>query len=72
MQGLGIHPTAGAHLDANRSVERIYELWDAALGAKDVEAAAAGITDEATFKQFAPAVFKNCGSCHELYKAKSG
>src|ERR1700757_947414 len=31
--------------------------------AKDVEAAAAGITDEATFKQFAPAVFKNCGSC---------
>jgi cytochrome c556 len=40
--------------------------------AKDVEAAQAGITDEATFKQFAPAVFKNCGACHELYKAKSG
>ena len=39
---------------------------------KDVEAAQAGITDEATFKQFAPAVFKNCGGCHELYKAKSG
>jgi cytochrome c556 len=38
---------------------------------KDVQAAQAGITDEATFKQFAPAVFKNCGSCHELYKAKS-
>jgi cytochrome c556 len=40
--------------------------------AKDVRAAQAGITDEATFKQFAPAVFKNCGGCHELYKAKSG
>src|SRR5271155_5556594 len=40
--------------------------------AKDVEAAQAGITDEATFKQFAPTVFKNCGACHELYKAKSG
>ena len=39
---------------------------------KDVKAAQAGITDEATFKQLAPAVFKNCGSCHELYKAKSG
>ena len=39
---------------------------------KDVEAARAGITDEASFKQLAPAVFKNCGSCHELYKAKSG
>jgi cytochrome c556 len=39
---------------------------------KDVEAAQAGIVDEATFKQFAPAVFKNCGGCHELYKAKSG
>jgi cytochrome c556 len=40
--------------------------------AKDVQAAQAGIVDEASFKQFAPAVFKNCGSCHELYKAKSG
>jgi cytochrome c556 len=38
---------------------------------KDVKAAQAGIVDEATFKQFAPAVFKNCGGCHELYKAKS-
>ncbi|HEY1782538.1 MAG TPA: cytochrome c [Roseiarcus sp.] len=39
---------------------------------KDVQAAQAGVTDEATFKQFAPAIFKNCGGCHELYKAKSG
>ena len=39
---------------------------------KDVQAAQAGITDEATFKKFAPAVFKNCSGCHELYKAKSG
>ena len=39
--------------------------------AKDVEAAQAGIVDEASFKKLAPAVFKNCGACHELYKAKS-
>jgi cytochrome c556 len=38
---------------------------------KDVQAAQAGIVDVATFKQFAPALFQNCGSCHELYKAKS-
>jgi cytochrome c556 len=40
--------------------------------AKDVQAAQAGVVDEATFKKFAPAVFENCGGCHELYKAKSG
>jgi cytochrome c556 len=40
--------------------------------AKDVQAAQAGIVDEATFKQLAPAVFQNCGACHQLYKAKSG
>ena len=38
---------------------------------KDVQAAQAGIVDEATFKKFAPTVFENCGGCHELYKAKS-
>jgi cytochrome c556 len=36
---------------------------------KNVEAAQAGITDEATFKQLAPAVFKNCGSCRGHPKA---
>jgi cytochrome c556 len=40
--------------------------------AKDVAAAQAGIIDEASFKKLAPAVFQNCGGCHELYKAKSG
>ena len=40
--------------------------------AKDVAAAQAGIVDEASFKKLAPAVFQNCGGCHELYKAKSG
>ena len=40
--------------------------------AQDVQAAQAGVVDEATFKKFAPAIFKNCGGCHELYKAKSG
>ena len=39
---------------------------------KDVAAAQAGIVDEASFKKLAPAVFQNCGGCHELYKAKSG
>ncbi len=36
-----IRTTAGVHPDAIRSAECIYHLWDAALGAKDVEAAAA-------------------------------
>jgi cytochrome c556 len=40
--------------------------------AKDVAAAQARIVDEASFKKLAPAVFQNCGGCHELYKAKSG
>jgi cytochrome c556 len=40
--------------------------------AQDVAAAQSGIVDEASFKKLAPAVFKNCGGCHELYKAKSG
>ena len=39
---------------------------------KDVEAAQAGVVNEATFKKFGPTVFDNCGGCHELYKAKSG
>jgi cytochrome c556 len=40
--------------------------------AKDVAAAQAATVDEASFKKVAPAVFSNCGGCHELYKAKSG
>jgi hypothetical protein len=46
MQGGDIHATAGVHPDAIRSVELVYELWDAALGAKDVEAAAALYTED--------------------------
>jgi cytochrome c556 len=39
---------------------------------KDVAAAIAATNDEAGFKASAPAVFDNCGSCHELYKARGG
>jgi len=39
---------------------------------KDVAAAIAATVDEKSFKAAAPAVFDNCGGCHELYKAKSG
>jgi cytochrome c556 len=36
----------------------------------DVTAASAVIVDEATFKANMPTVLKNCGGCHEKYRAK--
>ncbi|HZZ63778.1 MAG TPA: cytochrome c [Roseiarcus sp.] len=39
------------------------------LGA-DASAALASIKDEASFKATMPGVLKNCGGCHEKYKAK--
>lgn len=39
------------------------------LGA-DASAALASIKDAASFKATMPGVFKNCGGCHEKYKAK--
>ena len=38
---------------------------------QDVAAAEAAITDEASFKTQIPGIFKNCGGCHELYRAKT-
>ena len=46
-----------------------FEARFAKLGT-DSKAALAAIKDEATFKANFPPVFKNCGSCHELYRAK--
>ena len=36
----------------------------------DSKAALAAIKDEASFKANFPPVLKNCGDCHELYRAK--
>ena len=38
--------------------------------ADDVKAASAAIVDAASFKAQMPALLKNCGGCHELYRAK--
>jgi cytochrome c556 len=38
--------------------------------ADDVNAASVSITDQASFQAAMPGVLKNCGSCHETYRAK--
>jgi cytochrome c556 len=38
--------------------------------ASDANDALSSIKDEATFKSVMPGVLKNCGGCHELYRAK--
>lgn len=38
--------------------------------AQDVAAASTGIVDQATFQAQMPGVLKNCGGCHEKYRAK--
>jgi cytochrome c556 len=38
--------------------------------ASDVDAASTAIVDEASFKATMPGVLKNCGGCHEQYRAK--
>jgi cytochrome c556 len=37
---------------------------------QDATADLASIKDEASFKATMPAIFKNCGDCHEKYRAK--
>lgn len=37
---------------------------------KDATAALASVTDAASFKATMPDFFKNCGGCHEKYRAK--
>jgi cytochrome c556 len=39
--------------------------------ADDINAASAAIVDAASFKATMPGVLKNCGGCHELYRAKN-
>ena len=38
--------------------------------AADVDAASTAIVDQASFKATMPGVLKNCGGCHEQYRAK--
>jgi cytochrome c556 len=54
------------------------EIWDNkadvnarfAKLAQDVAAASTGIVDSASFQAQMPGVLKNCGGCHEKYRAK--
>jgi cytochrome c556 len=46
-----------------------FEAHFAKLGT-DSKAALAAITDEASFKANFPAVLKDCGACHQTYRAK--
>ena len=46
-----------------------FEARFAKLG-KESRAALAAIKDEASFQANFPPLFKNCGGCHELYRAK--
>jgi cytochrome c556 len=46
-----------------------FEARFAKLG-EDARSALASIKDEATFKANFPPLFKDCGGCHELYRAK--
>lgn len=46
-----------------------FEARFAKLGSDATDALTA-ITDEASFKASMPGVLKNCGGCHELYRAK--
>jgi cytochrome c556 len=39
--------------------------------ADDINAASTAIVDAASFKATMPGVLKNCGGCHELYRAKT-
>ena len=47
-----------------------FEAKFAKFGA-DATAALASIKDEASFKANFPAILKNCGDCHQTYRAKS-
>jgi cytochrome c556 len=57
----------------SKALPALWEKYDdfKALAAKlgtDARAAAASVTDEASFKAAFPEVTKNCGGCHRLYR----
>jgi hypothetical protein len=68
MQGHAIHATADVHPDAIGSVERICQLWDAALGVKDVEAAAALYAEDTRLES--PLVCHLLGSEHGMIEGR--
>jgi cytochrome c556 len=75
VKGPALFPDGSKSGEGTEALPAIWENKDdfnarfAKMG-EDAAKASAAIVDEASFKANAPALFQNCGGCHEKYRAK--